>query len=578
MGQPGVFGSSPISAAAFHSSLGHGSLIVLAVLVLLPAAAIIARRWQGARQGAPEPPEAAGRRLVRVAFGILWLVDGLLQMQPAMPLGLPSQVVAPASAGSPAWLLHATSWFSTVWLEHPIASASAAVWVQLGIGAWLLVAPQGRWSRAGGAISAAWAAGVWVLGEALGGLLAPGAGFLFGAPGAAFFYLLAGVLLALPGTAWATPALGRRLLRGLAALLGALALLQAWPGRGSWSGKGGTLVSMLDQMRHVSQPAALSSLLGAVAHLAGDFPVEINLAVVVTMLAVAAGLATGRKGPAFAGLVGLSALAALTWVAVQDLGVLGGTGTDPNSMPPLVALAVAGYLALTRQPSTEPAAAPTGLSLARGMLTAVAAAALLVGGVPAIAAAASPPSTFTANAVSGGVQALDQPLPPVTLEDQYGKPVSLSSLRGKALLIAFLDPVCSAECPVIAQEMRQAGAMLGTADRHVELVAVVDNPIYRAPSLIRTFDSVEHLSGVGNWMFLTGSTPALRQVWSRFGVGVGLGGPGTMVVHSDVAYLVDPAGIVRATLDPDPGVYTTPYTGSFASLLASQLRKVLTPA
>ncbi len=38
------------------------------------------------------------------------------------------------------------------------------------------------------------------------------------------------------------------------------------------------------------------------------------------------------------------------WVLVQDLGFLGGLGTDPNSMIPLMLLFAAGYLALTPAP------------------------------------------------------------------------------------------------------------------------------------------------------------------------------------------------------------------------------------
>ena len=37
------------------------------------------------------------------------------------------------------------------------------------------------------------------------------------------------------------------------------------------------------------------------------------------------------------------------WVLVQDLGFLGGLGTDPNSMIPLILLFSAGYLALARK-------------------------------------------------------------------------------------------------------------------------------------------------------------------------------------------------------------------------------------
>ena len=47
------------------------------------------------------------------------------------------------------------------------------------------------------------------------------------------------------------------------------------------------------------------------------------------------------------------------WVLIEDLGFLGGLGTDPNSMIPFVLLAAAGYLALARVPAeaAEPAAA-----------------------------------------------------------------------------------------------------------------------------------------------------------------------------------------------------------------------------
>ena len=36
--------------------------------------------------------------LLRISFGILWIFDGILQAQSAMPLGLPSQVIQPAAA------------------------------------------------------------------------------------------------------------------------------------------------------------------------------------------------------------------------------------------------------------------------------------------------------------------------------------------------------------------------------------------------------------------------------------------------------------------------------------------------
>ena len=86
---------------------------------------------------------------------------------------------------------------ATIWSNHPVTAAAATVWIQVGIGVFLLVAPRGYWSRSARAVSAGWGLVVWVFGEAFGGIFAPGASWLFGAPGAVLFYVVAGVLVAL---------------------------------------------------------------------------------------------------------------------------------------------------------------------------------------------------------------------------------------------------------------------------------------------------------------------------------------------------------------------------------------------
>ena len=73
---------------------------------------------------------------------------------------------------------------------------------------------------------------------------------------------------------------------------------------------------------------------------------------------------------------------------------------------------------------------------------------------------------------------MDTPAPGFTLTSQDGRQVSLASLRGKVVLLTFLDPVCTTDCPLIAQEMRSADTMLGGKAGDTELVAVVANPTY----------------------------------------------------------------------------------------------------
>ena len=125
--------------------------------------------------------------------------------------------------------------------------------------------------------------------------------------------------------------------------------------------------------------------------------------------------------------------------------------------------------------------------------------------------------------------------------------MSLASLRGKVVLLTFLDPVCTTDCPLIAQEFRAAGQLLGAASRKVELVAVVANPVYhqvsRHPGVRPRRSSLDQ---VPNWLYLTGSVPQLQQVWKDYGIAAEILPAGSMIGHQDIAYVIDQAGQVRA--------------------------------
>ena len=98
--------------AAFRSALIHQGIIALLIFFLLAMLWVSVREWLPAARHRPGAESAvlaaepAGRRLIRVGFGVLWVVDGVLQMQSAMPLGLPSNVTEPAAAGAPGWVRH----------------------------------------------------------------------------------------------------------------------------------------------------------------------------------------------------------------------------------------------------------------------------------------------------------------------------------------------------------------------------------------------------------------------------------------------------------------------------------------
>src|ERR1700721_325427 len=90
-------------------------------------------------------------------------------------------------------------------------------------------------------------------------------------------------------------------------------------------------------------------------------------------------------------------------------------------------------------------------------------------------------------ALDGSPNSLDLPAPQFALTDQRGHAVSLDSLRGHAVALTFLDPVCTSDCPLIAQEFRQTDQRLGSSANQVDFVAVVANPIYPSASFTNQF-------------------------------------------------------------------------------------------
>ncbi|MGD0239166.1 MAG: SCO family protein [Streptosporangiaceae bacterium] len=573
----GLSPSDPVLVAAFRSALLHQGAIALIIIVFLGLAWATVRVWSAGASVVTSSAEPRGRRLLRTGFGLLWIFDGLLQAQPKMAGGLATQVIGPTAAASPAWVQHLVNWGGTAWSYHPVQAAAASVWIQVGIGAWLIAADHGAWSRLAGAASVGWGLIVWVFGESFGGIFAPGLSWLTGAPGGVLFYVAAGALIALPEHAWRGPAFGRRLLAGIGVFFVGMAVLQAWPGRGFWSGTGhgqpGPLAAMVREMAATPQPHFLSALLNAFGSVAAGNGFAVNLFVVIALAAMGLAFLTGRARPVrYAVWFGL-AFGLAVWVLVQDLGFLGGLGTDPNSMIPLALLFSAGYLALS--PASQQTVAASRVRW-RPAAAAGAAAVVLLGTAPMAAAAADRTADpILALALAGDSASMDLPAPGFTLTDQAGRPVSLASLRGKVVLMTFLDPVCTTDCPVIAQELKQTGRMLGAQDTHVELVAVVANPVYRSVAFTQAFDRQEGLTSVPNWLYLTGSPRQLGLVWQHYGVEVENLPAGAMAAHNDLAVVIDPAGNIRREVGADPGPATSGTQSSFAVLLSQYARQAL---
>ena len=307
--------------------------------------------------------------------------------------------------------------------------------------------------------------------------------------------MLAGVLIALRELSWETARLGRGVLRGMGAFFIAAGVLQAWPGRGFWSGglhptASGTLTSMVDQMAKVSQPSVFSSWLRSFASFDAAHGWGVNLVAVLLLIGIGACFLSARQPFLRVGVIVGATTCLATWVLVQDFGFFGGVGTDPNSMVPMAVVFVAGYLAVLRLPVRQPGQVPTGavptaptapaamapamaekgildgLSpsyLTRALAAAGAIVIVLVGAAPmALAATNGTADAIVAQVSDGQPAVVDAPAPAFSLTDQSGSQRSLGSFAGHTVLLTFLDPVCTTDCPIIAQELRLTDQLLGT--------------------------------------------------------------------------------------------------------------------
>ena len=604
---------NPAITAAFRSTLGHQFLIILVLAVVLILAWNVIRTMRhrravasgsfdiSAAQQSPYP-EPLARRFLRITFGVLWLFDGLLQAKGSMPEGVPNGVLTPAATSSPGWVQHLVNVGATIWSDHPVSAAAATMWIQVGIGMFLLVAPRGRWSRSAGAVSAAWGLVVWVFGEAFGAIFAPGSSWLFGTPGAALFYIVAGVLVALPDSRWGTDRLGKGLIRSIGLFFIGMGILQAWPGRGFWSGRtlpsgtGGILTEVVQRMARVPQPSVLASGVRSFGSFDTAHGGAVNAIVVVVLTGIGVAFVSGRPRLLRLGVFAGTVLCLADWVFVQDFGFFGGVGTDPNSMIPMAVVFSAAYLAVVRRPAVvseptqavappqaeTPAASPGRLLgqlspsyLWRSLAAIGAVGIVLLGAAPMALAATNPNADAIVTEASDGTpNVIDIPAGPFTLTDQSGRRVSLESLAGHVVVLTFLDPVCTTDCPLIAQELRVTDQMLGTDAGQVDLVAVVNNPLYNATAFTAAFDKQEGLDHLANWTFLTGSLSELEHVWIEYGEQSDVTPAGAMVAHSDIVYIIDRKGRAREILDSDPGAGTSTTQSSFSALLATQVRHI----
>jgi hypothetical protein len=270
------------------------------------------------------------RRGLQIALGLLWLLDGALQLQPFMlRSSFATQVLAPAAAGQPHWVAGPVQWAANLVAAHPVAWDVPFGLIQLLLGVGILVP---RTTRLALAASLPWALGVWYFGESLSGLASGNASLLTGAPGSILLYAVLAVV-AWPRRGRSDIAPARWLPLAWAVLWIGAAVLQALPMNNTGADLEGAILAY-------QTPSWLAGVETSLGHFVG----RNGTTAVVVLVAVEAliGLAAlYRRTIAIAAVVGfLGALA--IWVLGQDFGQLyTGQATDPNTAPLIALMAIA---------------------------------------------------------------------------------------------------------------------------------------------------------------------------------------------------------------------------------------------
>jgi cytochrome oxidase Cu insertion factor (SCO1/SenC/PrrC family) len=459
------------------------------------------------------------RRGCQTALGLIWLLDGALQLQSFMYSNGFISALKTNEAGQLHWLANSIDWAANIAHTNLGLFNTLFALTQVLIGIGLLCR---RTVKPSLAVSIAWTLAVWWFGEGCGMIFAGTANPLTGAPGAALLYALIAVLV------WPSsrPA-GLLSVRDARFAWGALWLGMAYlwllPVNSSANATFNAIMMSPTGMVPKAGMTWLTRVQGQ-AEVAAHGNGEV-IALVAAGVSLTIGLAVWLNWRPRLFLALAIVLNLGYWVLGQSFGgiIYTGNATDPNAGPLFVLLAAV-------MCSLTPVVAP-------GWPRALARPAAFVGSLAATVALAV---TFTAVGVNASEPATpDQPIaygspfdglaisppvpaPPVSLRDPRGDVVTLTAFqaRGDAVLLTFLQTRCEGECAAVASQLHQALVAMTVGERRrVEVVAISTDPRHDSRAAVAGF--VRRYGFHRSMEYLTGSAAQLRPIWREWGVSAG---------------------------------------------------------
>lgn len=286
-------------------------------------------------------------RHLQIAFGTLWIVDGLLQLQPYMFLKGSDGFLGPISQntmGPPTPLTNLIRTAVTQMVAHQALATISIAIIQIAIGSLVI---SRRTVKVGLIFSSLWSIGIWVIGEGVGQLIFPQASMLTGAPGAAIIYSLLGISL-WPKDRLSNNTSGKDLLSKwsedgtIVRIIWVLvwcgtALLEIEP-----SNFAPNAISVQLGTASTNQPALLHWLEIELSKMTAGIGTEI--AFVLLLLEFLTGWFMLREPTCNLAIVLGIFISVLLWISGQGMGYLfTGEATDPNLGPAMVLFALSIY-------------------------------------------------------------------------------------------------------------------------------------------------------------------------------------------------------------------------------------------
>jgi protein SCO1 len=185
--------------------------------------------------------------------------------------------------------------------------------------------------------------------------------------------------------------------------------------------------------------------------------------------------------------------------------------------------------------------------------------ALLVALASGCGSSGSSPTTDTGTTSGEDTSGFEAPLAPVkpvaapafTLDDQFGKPVSLADYRGKAVLLTFLYVECPDVCPLITAALRTTTDKLGAKAKDVQVVVVSVDPVGDTPKAVRQYLAARGV--LHRFTYLVGTRKQLSAVWAKYHIAAVRDAKlKRQIGHTGIVIGIDAGGKERTYYPADP--------------------------